>query len=192
MKRKYTKEAIVADIKVMDKRALTMSDEQIDMIINDGYSYIGMFTQLFSNEDVLEMAEYYDLGEHKLTIDIEDDTQFIYDLYGTVETVEPLRKVYNADAIYQDGRYTGRIHINLDLCETLDNVVIKYFYTPQATDLDIYVDAMAYSVMKQSFRVAIDSYLKDDKREAKSMSKLEGMCLNIVPDIPFDLSSRNY
>ena len=201
MKSLYTKETMVADIKVMDKRTQTMSAEQIDVIIDEGYSNIGMFAQLFSNEEIVSMADYYDasnpdsanaVSEMKLTMDVEEDCLYIYDLYGTVESVSPLRKVYNADAIYQDGRYTGRFHVDLNLCETIDNVVVKYTYTPQAIDADIYVDKPTYAVMKQAFRVAIDAYVKDDKREAKDMAKLEGMCLSILPNYPFDMGSRNY
>ena len=192
MKVEHTRAQIVADIKRLDVRAQKLTEDEISQIMDEGYSEISLHGQIFSNEQVVDMGTYYDANELKLTLDIEEDCLGIYDLYGTIESVVPLHKVYNADAIYQDGRYVGRIHIDLNLCETIDNVVVKYYYTPVSTTDSIYVDGPAYNIMMESYRVALSRRFKDLKAEDRSLARLINKVSLLLPTIDFDNVSRNY
>ena len=192
MQAKYTKEQIVADIKAMDKRAATLTDAEIDMVMNEGYAELMQYAQPFADEAVVPMSTYYDAGEKLFTIDIEDDVVYIYDVYGTIETVKPLVKVYDADGIYQDGRMTGRVHVDLDMVPTLDNVVIKYTFTPSVTMEDIFMDKPTYNCTIAAFRVALDVRFKDFEREAANRQRLQEKCLTLLPNYPFDMGSRNF
>ncbi len=189
MLKKYTRADINAAIKLLDKRCITLTDEQLDAIINEGYAELTQFAQPFANEEVVSMAPYYDLGEAKITLDIEEDCLYVYDLYATIETNTPLTKVRNSDGIVQDSRYVGRVHVDLDLIPTVDNVVIKYTYVPDATADDIFVDKPTYNCMMQAFRVAIDVNFKDEKREVSNRVNLEQKCLMLLPNYMFDMMS---
>ena len=188
MKALYTHDRLISDIKDMDKRAESLTDAQIDMVINDGYSEIAQYCHPFTNEEVVSMKEYYDISEEKLSLDLGDDVAYIYDLYGTNESTEPLSKIYDSNAIYQDGRYVGRVHVNLDYYPNygIDNIVIKFAYNPEATADDIMVDKSTYSLMVAAFRVALDIRFKDDEREILNRKRLEQKCINILPHYPQD------
>ena len=187
MKKTYDKATIVADIKAMDMRAQKLSDAEVDMIMDEGYSELCGLVQPFTDEEVVEMGPYYTADELKLTLDVEEDVLYIYDLYATDESVTPLHKIYNKDGVYQDSRYTGRVHVDLNLLGTVDNVVVKYAYTPEASDANIYVDKPTYNCMLAAFRVALDVRFKDDKREATGRARLHSKCLNLLPNYPQDM-----
>ena len=192
MKKEYTRDQIVTLVKTMDKRCASMTDDQIDLITNDAYSEISVYAQPFTDEAVVDMSDYYAAGEKVFTVDIEDDVAYIYDLYGTVETVTPLHKVYNANAIYQDGREVGRVHVDLSQCGTINNVVIKYAYTPEATYDNVFMDKPTYSILIAALRVAIDVALKDEKRESKNRQLLQHKLENLLPVTAHDLGQSFY
>jgi len=86
MKVEYTREAIVEFIRNLDTRARDFNDARIDDVINRGYAELMTVTnRIFSNEDVVELAPYYETNELKVSLDVEDDATEVYDVYVTEE-----------------------------------------------------------------------------------------------------------
>jgi hypothetical protein len=170
MKLIYTKQQILDRVKMLDKRVREMTDEQLDLLLDRGYSLLtSQYGSSFSDEEVIDLTPYYEAGELQLTLDIEEDVIDIYDLYLTVEGLDKLaypqgiRKVRDDRCVYRDNRYNGRVHIDLDVRrgEDYTNAVIKYYYTPNSSTEAIYVDSVTLTALEYAFATAIYSYLKD-------------------------------
>ena len=190
MKRRFTKAQIVELVKNTDKRALKLSDEQIDTVIDAGYAEMATVYHLFSNEEIIDLAPIYDSMENKFTIDIEEDVVDVYEFYLSVENQSyelyehGIKEITNVNAIYLDSRYKGRVHINLSRAgEICNNVVIKYFYTPKSTDEDVYMDQPTYLAVQNAFAAALLDRLHDVER---SMQKLAAMKRTVTAAIPKD------
>jgi len=199
MKLKFTKEQIVARIKMIDKRVEQLSVEQIDILIDRGYSILtSQYGYAFADEEVVSMQPFYDSGELLLTLDVQDDVVDVYDLYLTQENLSKsiymhgIKQVRDESLVYRDNRSVGRVHVDVqDNAEVYDNVVIKYTYTPQATDDDIYVDSITMTTLEYAWASAIYSYMKDTKSmEASAKSMLAvGSGITMIEDEVEQVSS---
>ena len=185
---------IVDLIKSMDKRAERLTAEQIDLVIDMGYGELATIQHLFTNEEIIDMQPWYDELETKITINIEEDVVAIYDTYLTVENLSfdefehGIKKIKKPDAIYKDNRYNGVVHINLDQAgEHVDNAVIKYFYTPQSTDDEIYMDQQTYLACVNAWSAALYDRLHDIERSMQKLSAMRRTTMAVVPLDPEDL-----
>jgi len=149
MKTEYTRDDINTFVRGLDTRAKVLSDVQLNNVVNRGYAELmTVSTRLFSNEDVVNLDEYYASNEMTLSFDVEDDAVDVYDLYLTVEgedadksicqeVVQGIGIYRNDNVVYRDNSYIGRVHLSLDAevlsDATFDNCLVKYYYTPKAT-----------------------------------------------------------
>jgi len=193
MKKVVTRDELIVMINRLDKRTNGFTSEQYDDIINSAYGELSLLAQPFSDEVVVELDQYYDLDELSFTVDIDADVIYIYDLYLTDESNEPLTKIYNSDIVYQDGREVGRVHVKLDLygsTAVLDNLVVKYSYTPVATSENVYFDQPTLNVMRDALSVAVYISVNDTNREADSRIRLSGNAEKLLPQYPQDYMMR--
>lgn len=177
-------------------RAKDLTDTEIDDIINDGFSELATIGKFFSDEEIIDLAPYYETNQMKDSIDILEDVVGVYDLYLTVEDQDfdlyehGIRKIRDSNIIYQDNRQVGRIHMDLNnmaMNVVADNLIIKYFYTPQATTQDIYMDHQTSLALDKAFGVALYSYLNDVERSGQKRAAMARIGLSIVSHIPEDL-----
>ena len=200
-KTKYTKETIVAFIRELDVRARTIADTKINNIIDRGYAELTTVSKrLFSNEEVVDLAIYYDAGEKKLTLDVEEDVTEVYDIYVTregdekwlcQEEIQGVGIYRNNDVAFRDNRYLGRVHLDLtpkyiaDI--VFDNCVIKYYYTPRSTDDDVYMDSQVYLAFQDAMWAALNYFMKDIEGESQkraSMTRTSKSTTQEPEDIP--------
>ncbi len=204
MLRKITKNEIITMIKSLDKRTDKFSDDDYDYVMDMGYAELATVTQAFYNEEVVSMTTYYDTGESKVTLDVEEDVLYIYETYLTIENqTDILRfphgiaKITDENAIYKDGRYVGRVHVDLDKVNTdrfgetlisgnADNAVIKYAFTPTSTSEDIFIDQGTYLAMRDAFGAALYNKLNDTEKESQKRASMHRTALAITPRYPND------
>ena len=79
MKKAYSPEVVLEAVKSLDTRTQVLPPEKLNAIIDDAYTELCTVIQAFSNEEVVQLQSYYDLGEEKVTLDIEEDVSEIYD-----------------------------------------------------------------------------------------------------------------
>lgn len=184
-KTEYTKAAIVTFIKDLDTRAKSLSDSKIDNIIDRAYAELTTVSKkLFSNEEVISLAAYYEVGELKATLDIEDDVTEIYDMYTTIEgdtadksicqdIVQGIGIYRNTDVLYRD-RYVGRFHVDLSVKESIlfDNMVVKYHFTPKATTDSVFMDSQLYLAFQDALWAALNYFMKDVEGEAQKRASM--------------------
>jgi len=198
MKKQFTRDQLVDIIKSLDKRAETLTDAQLDIVMNDAYGELtAICNSAFSDEAVVSMSAYYDADEKTFTIDIEDDVIDIYDLYVTIEGqpisvyqggVIPIRDEH---IIYRDSRESGRAHINLNASSmVLSNAIIKYYYVPQATDDTVYLDGITMSAYRSALNVALSKILHDTKRAGEYLVDLERLAQRIPSTEPEDVGNQ--
>ena len=185
-KRRYTKEEIVAFIKDLDTRAVKLSDTKIDNIIDRAYSELMTISKsLFSDEEVLDLAPYYESDEGKITVQINRDVTYVYDLYVTLEGEHKLKDACddiineiglcrNPEIIKRDNRNNDIVHIYLDYIDDtrFDNAVIKYFYTPISTQDDIFMDSQVYIAFQDALGTSLNYFLKDVETENQKRNSM--------------------
>lgn len=184
-KKSYTRETIVSFVKGLDTRARTFTDDQINNVINRGYAELmTQSKRIFSDQDIIPLDDYYDIGEMKVTLDVDVDVTEIYDLYVTIEGDDRLKDraneviqgigiVRHNDLAYRDNRYTGRFHLDLDSTdEVFDNAIVKYYYTPSASDEIVYMDAQTYLAFTDAMWAATNYFLKDIEGEAQKRASM--------------------
>ena len=202
MKTMYTRDTINTFVRGLDVRAKTLTPTQLDNVINRGYAELMTTSKkLFSNEDVVNLAAYYTGGELKLTIDVEADCTEIYDVYTTIEgevanksvcedIIQGIGICRDNDVAYRDNRYIGRVHLDLGASSnTYDNLVVKYYFTPNATTADIYMDSQVYLAFTDAMWAALLYFFKDIEGEAQKRASMQRTSKSItqepedVPDI---------
>jgi hypothetical protein len=195
MLKPFTRKDIEKMIKTLDKRTDTFTEEDFDDVINIGYAELVLLSPVFSNEEVVPLDEYYEVGETKITLDITEDVDFVYDLYVTRENqdvevyLHGIDKIRDESVIYKDSRAVGRVHVNLDNykgSEQLDNVVIKYAYTPSAISEIVYMDQQTMLVMRDALGCALYNRLNDTEREKQKRASLIRAAKQLVPKYPYD------
>jgi len=199
-KKAYTRDTIVAFVKGLDTRARTFNSSQIDNVINRGYAELmTQSKRIFSNQDIVPLDDYYEINELKVTLDVDVDVTEIYDLYVTVEgenlskstadeVIQDIGIVRNNDIIYRDNRYVGRFHLDLGALDNkFNNAVVKYYYTPTASDQTVYMDAQTYLAFTDAMWAATNYFLKDVEGEAQKRASMERTSKSITQgpeDIP--------
>ena len=201
MLRKITKPEIIKMISSLDTRTNKFTEEEFDYIIDMGYAELVSVNSVFNNEEIVSMAEYYEAGELKISLDIEEDVSYIYDMYLTKEGLEDTRiyphgihKIRNENAIYKDANSVGRIHIDLDQVPVDDglsqrlvsNAVVLYAYTPSHTSEDVYIDQPTYLSMRDAFGCALYNKLNDTERETQKRASLQRTATLIPNKYPAD------
>jgi hypothetical protein len=211
LKISYPKQYFIDRLKKLDKRALELDADDIDNIINDGFSELATISEFFSDEEVVSMKPYYESGEFQITIDIEEDVVAIYDYYLTVEQQSDIsykhgimrlqysdfRMLDNSDvnSMWLDNRYNGRVHIDLSKVRknlTVDNAVIKYFYTPTANADFYYMDQQTRLATESAMASAMYDYLHDVERASQKRAQFTRQALAIVPPYPEDLVDNGF
>lgn len=189
MKRKVTKESLLTYIRNLDKRTSAMSDTQLDEVLLQGFSEMSTIAQVFTNEEVVDLQPYITAGEDKVTIDIEQDVTEIYDLYVTTENTGTLVQgvyIYKDDSdmplfIYEDNRYTGRVHIDINnLPLNTNNAVIKYFFIPGADFVDAYLDGQVDLALKNALAACLYDVLHDVERATQKRAAMMRTTLSII------------
>ena len=195
MKNVYTRADIDEEVIDLDVRAQKLSQKKLDRVINKAFAEMTAITQAFQDEEVVSLKEFYKLGELQFTLDIEEDVTSVYDSYCTIEGSDPLiyphgiKKVRDENVIYEDNRYNGKVHVNLDMTKEntpLDNVVIKYYYTPRATLTDVYMDAQTYLAFTFALGMALYDELHDVERAMQKRAGLDRTIKAIIPELPLD------
>lgn len=190
---RYTREDITTFVKNLDVRARELSDAKIDDVINRAYAELMTVSKrLFSNEEVVSLQDYYDLGEDKITLDVTDDCKEVYDLYTTIETepyvgaqevIQGVGIYRNNDVAYRDNRAIGRVHVNLKAVDyTFDNVVIKYYYTPKATDQDVFMESQVYLAFQDAIWASLNYFLKDVESESQKRASMYRTAMSSTQD----------
>lgn len=206
MLRKVTKAEIVDIIASLDKRTDSFVDADYNYVMDMGYAELATVTQAFYNEEVVSMAPYYDAGESKITLDVQEDVLYVYETYLTIENQtnvfrfpHGIAKITDENAIYKDGRAVGRIHVDLDKVNIdrfgesvsnnrADNAVIKYAYTPTSTSEDIYIDQGTLLALRDAFGAALFNKLNDVEKESQKRASLNRTAAAITPRYPNDFS----
>ncbi len=209
MKNKYTQADMIARFKMLDVRAKKLTDDQIMVLMDRAYGNLSaMFGYAFSDEEVVNMDQYYANGELKLSLDVEEDVIDIYDLYLTEENqsayLHGIKETRDENQVYRDNRYSGRLHIDLTHSVTIpssgiddgegryDNCVVKYFYTPVTTVDDIYMDSITYTALEQAWQVVLSDYVKDEKGKAEALTDMMRLGSKItMPPEDFSYTYRN-
>ena len=198
MKRAYTREEIVTIVKGYDVRAQTLDSSKIDTVLDQAYAELCTVVQAFSNEEVVDVATYRDVGEYKFTLDIVEDVTSIYDLYVTIENEHSsfshgIQEIRDDQVIWQDNRYNGRVHIDLSRMPNAgsqaDSIVIKYYYVPVATSETVYLDAQTMLAFKNAIGVALTDQLKDIEgniQKRAAMTRTAKAILLAQPEDAFD------
>lgn len=209
MKIEYPKSYFVDRLRRLEPRAAKLTDNDFDNIINDGFAEMSTLGMFYSDEEVVSMLPYYEGGETKLTLDIEEDVTFIYDYYLTSENEAfddhlhgirrmqhtNFKRIDNADenSMYLDNRYNGRIHINLEQTPDgtiVDNAVIKYFYTPTSNTDVFYMDQQTRLATESAMASALFEYFLDTEKAGRKRAAMTRQALAIVPINPEDLLDR--
>ena len=203
MKREYTKTDIVGVVKRKDKRTESFSPEQFNDVINFAYAELSTVAKLFSDEAVIPVKPYYDNNETLFTIDIEEDVVHIYDLYLTNEAQNfddfehGIEKIREPNDIYRDNREVGRVHIDLSKARSkintivqIENVVIKYFYTPHSSDDKVFMDQPTYLALSNALGTALYDYLNDTERSMQKLAATKRTGLAAIPNDPYDLLDK--
>ena len=185
MKNTYSNDDITEFIKNLDVRAREFDAAKIAQVKNRGYAEMMTLSKhLFSGEEVVDLGPYYDLGETELTFDVEDNVNEVYDLYLTIEgdqvlphgvtTIQGVNQYRNNNTFYKDNRSVGRVHLDLtNEDQVFDTAIVKYFYTPNATTEDLYMDAQTYLSFQDAMWVAVNYFLKDIEGESQKRASLQ-------------------
>jgi len=201
MKKAYAPETIIDAVINLDVRAKKLSMEQIAIVVDDAYAEFCTITQPFSNEEIVPLNEYYDVGEENITLDVQEDVSAIYEIYLTQEDKDPdiykhgILKIRDESAIYLDNRYDGRVHVNLlssSITGQADNAVIKYYYTPTSTTDTVYMDAQTWLALKSALGVALYDMLHDVERNGQKRAELARRVKGIIPKRPEDANDPSY
>ena len=72
----------------------------------------------------------------------------------------------------------------------LKNAVCKYYYTPQATTEDVFIDSITMSALKSAFNVAISKQLHDTKRAKEYLGDLHRLASKIPSTEPEDVQEQ--
>ena len=131
------------------------------------------------------------------TVDIDDDVVFIYDLYLTIENRDfslfehGIKKIVNVNSVYKDNREVGRVHVDLSKVDShesaIDNLVIKYFFTPTSTTEDIYMDQPTFLALKNALSTSLYDYMNDVERSMQKLAATKRTGLAAIPNDPEDL-----
>ena len=206
MKTKYTRDEINTFIRGLDVRAKTLSDTQLDNVVNRGYAELmTVSSRLFSNEEVISLDEYYESGETKLSFDVEDDATEVYDVYTTIEgdetdktycdeVVQGIGIYRNNDVAYRDNRYVGRVHLDLDTpsysgSTQFDNCIVKYYYTPRSTDEDVMMSSQVWATFTDAMWASLNYFLKDVESESQKRASMERTSAAVM-EVPEDIPDR--
>lgn len=195
MKRKYTWNQLVDVVKKYDNRAEKFTQEQLEDVLNNAFAEITAIVQAFQDQEVIHLADFYETGELKFTVDIEEDVTSVYDLYLTSENQDAtvyqhgIKEIRNKNAVYEDNRYSGRVHVDLSMIEgneIADNLIIKYYYIPTASSNDIYMDGQVYLALTYAIGTALYDKVNDVARSEQKRAGLNRTAQAIIPILPLD------
>jgi len=193
MKNAYTNSDIVSVVRLLDVRAKNLTTDQIDLIIDDAYAELCTVVQAFSDEEIVNLQEYYDNNQFQLTLNIEEDVVDIYDLYLTIENQDKavydqgIEKIRDKQVIYVDSRYNGRVHIDLEGSnKKFNNAVIKYYYTPTSTTDTVYMDSQLWIAFKSALGASLYDAVHDTDRNTQKRAEMVRRAKAIIPSMPED------
>lgn len=199
MKKAYTSDLIATEVKALDVRAQQLTTEEVNRVIDDGYTELCTIVQAFGDEEVVSLVDFYDAGETTITLDVDADVVDVYDLYLTTEGLDKntfdygIEKTRDDRIVYRDNRYNGRVHIDLTTTAShrtssgnYDNVVIKYYYIPTNTTDTVYMDAQTWLAFKSALGVALYNTLHDVERNGQKRAEMNRQAKAIIPSQPED------
>ena len=199
MKKPYSPSMVLEAVKSLDVRAPKLTSEQLNAVINDGYTELCTIIQAFSDEEVVSLKPFYDGEETLITLDVEEDVSEIYDLYLTQEGKDKyeydygIKKIRDKKVIYRDNRYNGRVHIDLELLtDKVDNAVIKYYYVPNYNTETVYMDSQTWLALKSAFGAALFDTLHDVERNGQKRAEMLRRARAVLPSMPEDATDPSF
>ena len=193
MRRKITKIELIEFIKRLDTRAKKFETEKFDEVIDKAF---GEMSNIFTDEDALQVEQYTADKVIKLSYDVERDVSYIYDAFLSEDS---RNAITNTDLMVEvDPRLKGRI--NVDFSSQVDMygkysshsgyngttpkiLVVKYYYTPTSEFEKIYMDKDVQVVLHTALKVAVYNDLHDTKKHAIFAAQLADKVnlLNVEP-----------
>jgi len=203
LKRQVTREDITEYIKRLDKRAISLTSQQITDIITSGFGELSTYKFPFSGETVVNLKPYMDAGEEKITIEIEEDVHSVYDLYVTLHSTQKVDFVDSNDEmhgtpisyetglhrlkkmIYRDDFDTSKVHIQLKNAPlNVQNAVIRYHYFPTENFTELYTNAQGRLAIQYAMASCLYDYLHDVKRSEQKRAALKRVTGSNMSDAP--------
>ena len=197
MKRRIKKEDLVVFLRELDTRIEDKSEAWIDRAINSGFAELGTVTNQFTMETSIDLLPYYENGETKLTINLSQDVNYVFDMYLMVDSQNPdlykhgERKIRDENLIYSDAQDISSINVDLKgsnnyYIDTFTAAVVKYFYTPNADFDDIYIGGDVYLALENALAAAAYQMLHDVEKNGQMRAAMTRTGLAILTQDPED------
>jgi hypothetical protein len=206
MKRKILKTDIIQMILDLDTRTTKLTETQLDSIIDSGFAELCTLVLPFTEEEIYPLEQHYIDGELKITLDADKDVVEVYDYHLTIENKTDfdtykhgILKIREENCIYEDNRSIGRIHVDLEQVpdnQIADNVVMKYYYVPDANFDVIYLSQNALLALKNAMALALYSPitpLRDPEKESRVRAAMTRTARSVALNegSPEDLTPTN-
>jgi len=202
MKRRVSKESIKEYIKRLDTRCKKYDDAKFDDIIDDAFSEFNTIGSFFDDEDTVDVRPYLENGIKKITYDVEKDVTYIYDAFLSEDAKKPHQ---NSDNMVEvDPRVQGRINVDFTseedmygdysyhpqddivVVESINFLVVRYFYVPDSDFEYIYMDRDVYKAFRQAIASTVYLDLHDDAKSAMHLQRMKMYGDAIIVQRPFD------
>lgn len=206
MKRKVTKESLVAYIKRLDTRCKKFDDDKFDEIIDDSFSELNTVGHFFYDEDALDVQQYHESGVVKLSYDVERDVIYVYDAFLSVDSKTPHPRSDNMVEV--DPRVIGRINVDFSSAEDMYSsytyheqspyessedatiLITRYYYVPTSEFTEIYMNRDVYKALRQAITASTYMDLHDEKKSEMHYGKMIKNAEAIVTARPFDFDDE--
>ncbi len=198
MKRKITKEDIVAMITELDTRCAKWDSGKMDRAINNGFGELCTVTSPFVNQVNEQLKDYYDLGETRFDINLSSDATNIYDMYlmrpsDTTEIWDhDEAKLRDENVIWNDNVNLGIVHVDLTKAAnygvSFETAVVKYFYIPTADFDELYISQEIYLALESAIGSSVYDVLHDVEKSGQKRTQFQRQAAAILEPYPVDYS----
>jgi len=202
MKKKVLKQDLIDRILEMDTRTRSWDQGKMDTVITNAFVELSTVSQPFSAEYSEDLVPYYENGEFKSSVTIDDSVISIYDFYLVkYDQNEELftrgeMKFRNINVIWKNPQSKDTILFNLKskYCGdyVFDNIVAKYFYLPlDANFTELYLFTDEYLALRAALEVAVYEETRDYETAVKKREKLIILGQTLIEDEPDDFPVDN-
>lgn len=194
MKRKITKKDLVLVLNDLDHRTEDWDERKIDRCINNAFAELATIQSFFSSDVSVELDDYYESGETKFIMNLDNDSVSIYDLYLVEQTTDRDDRhgeIKHRDKalIWRDSKNLDVVNVNicgLDTNATYSTAVAKYFYTPTADFKDIYVSNNVYLALDSALGSTMYDMMNDVERASQKRAAMQRTASAIPEHLPDD------
>ena len=194
MKRKVTKEDLVLALNDLDHRTESWDEKKIDRCINNGFAELCTVQNFFATDVSVELDDYYDSGETKFIVNLDDDSLSIYDLYLVEVTTDKGElhgeiKHRSENLIWRDTKDVDIAHVNLNglNCNNVySTAVVKYFYVPTSDFKDMYISNNVYLALNNALAATMYDMMNDVERSGQKRAAMERTGQSIPEYLPED------